>query len=204
MKEVVLYWYCIDIKNSLSPLSLVRLTPFPWRSLCCSGCRRSAVTGGSSACWTGSRWRGGASCWCWSNRHSVRICSTSSLRRERCRNASPSGSTLCPLFDLSPCRRTRVKVLRLVPSGCSDRSSRRCGSFTLTASCTETSKTRTSWWTRGRSTSRSSTSDQELHSKRRRTASSKVQTHKCYTCFISPLHLLHNEKLEQKRCLFPV
>lgn len=131
-------------------LSLVRSNLFPWRSLCCSGCRRSGVTGGSSACWTGSRLRGRASCWCWSDHRIVRICSTSSLREDRCPNASHSGSSV--------------------------RSWSRCGSFTLTAWCTETSRTRTSWWTRGRWTSRSSTLDQELHSKRRRTASSKVAT----------------------------
>lgn len=78
----------------LPPLSLARSTPFPWRSLCCRGCRKSAATRASSACWTGSRWRGGASCWCWSGRRSARICSTSSPSRERCRNASPSGASL--------------------------------------------------------------------------------------------------------------
>lgn len=62
----------------------------------------------------------------------------------------------------------------LRPSGSSVRSSRRCSSSTLTTSCTGTSKTRTSWWTCGRWTSRSSTLGQERRSKRRRTASSKV------------------------------
>ena len=98
----------------LSLLSPVRSARFPWRSLCCSGCPRSGVTRASSECWTGSRSRGGASCWCWSDRRSVRICLTSSLSQERCPSASPSGGPLSEPSSVGPVppRFTRdVKVL---------------------------------------------------------------------------------------------